>query len=161
MKNVLILAYYFPPNNSIGSQRPFAWYKYFFSNGLYPIVITRHWQKNIKSEMDCIKPSEIQIKEKNISDEGTIIKVPFNPTLRDKLIIKYGLNNRIFIRKLLSLVYSFFEFRWNLFDPKYEIFKAAEEYLRTNKVDCIIATGEPLFYLNTLPICQIYFQSHG
>ena len=54
MKKVLILAYDFPPNNSIGSQRPYSWYQHFINNQLYPVIITRHWDSNIISEIDCI-----------------------------------------------------------------------------------------------------------
>ncbi len=41
MKKVLIIAYDFPPLNSVGAKRPYSWYKYFKKYNVYPIVITR------------------------------------------------------------------------------------------------------------------------
>ncbi|CAN0503044.1 unnamed protein product, partial [Scytosiphon promiscuus] len=103
MKKILILANDFPPFNSIGAQRPASWYKYFHENGLFPVVVTRHWDEGIQSPIDYIKPSfkkEIEISE---NPEGTIIRVPYSPTLRDRLIIKFGLEKYQFLRKFLTI----------------------------------------------------------
>ena len=41
---VLILTYYFPPNNATAGFRPLSWAKEFVKNGIEPVVVTRHWK---------------------------------------------------------------------------------------------------------------------
>lgn len=146
MKKVLILAYDFPPHLSIGSKRPEAWYKYFKENNLYPIVITRHWE-NIHSEIDCLKNSiskEVQIKE---NEKGTIIRTQYKSNLRDKILIKFGTNKHIFLRKILSLFYSILQYQTFIFDNKKNIYKEAKKYILKNKIDYILVSVEPHIFL--------------
>lgn len=143
MKRVLILAYDFPPYNSIGGQRPYSWYRYFREFGIEPIVLTRHWDRPIKSPEDCYLPSierDFGVEE---SDFGKIIRVPFNPNLRDRLIQRSGAVNGI-LRKVLSLLqYTCEHSKNSSFDDKREIYERARVILRDENIDAIIATGEP------------------
>jgi len=143
MKNVIILAYDFPPNNSMGSLRPYAWYKYFHEFNLHPVVITRHWDDSVKSFKDGIKPSKSKSITINTTSEGTIINVPHEPNFRDKLILKYGLNSFVIFRKIISVFYLIFEYTFFKFDNKKGIYYAADEYIKEHGADLIIATGEP------------------
>lgn len=153
MKKVLILAYDFPPYNSIGAQRPFSWFKYIKEFGIQPIIVTRHWDDNIQNPIDYIKPSKYKKKSIKNKDEGITIRVPFKPNLRDKLILRYGINRYIYLRKILTLIYQLCEFNISIFDNRRTIYLAAKEYLQNNSVDIIIATGEPFIlfkYANNL-----------
>lgn len=143
MKKVLILAYDYPPNQSVGALRPYSWAKYFFKFGIYPVVITRHWDDEIEVQADCIKPSlenNIEIIE-NFSN--TIIKVPFKPNLRDKLLINNDKSKFKFIRKTFTFFYVFARYLSSFFDNISPIYDAADNYLKENQCDIIIATGEP------------------
>jgi hypothetical protein len=62
-------------------------------------------------------------------------------------MLKYGEKKYRFLRKSISAFYEFGQFI-RLFGPKAGIFKEAESYLKNNKVDAIIASGDPfvLFY---------------
>lgn len=142
MKKVLILAYDFPPYNSIGGQRPYSWLKYFKEFGLEPVIVTRHWDRDIKQPEDCYLPSISQKVEFEGSAEGTIIRVPFRPSLRDQLISKTDPVSSIF-RKGLSAWQLATEHSLSSSDNRNGIFKAAHSFLKENKVDCIVATGEP------------------
>ena len=143
MKKVLILAYDFPPYNSIGAQRPYSWYTYFKEFGWEPIVVTRHWDKNILNPVDYIKPSTNTKETIEKTVYGTIVRAPFKPNLRDKMLLKYGLNKLRLIRKTLTLIYQLGEFLVPALDNKKNILKTASNYLQNHKVDLIIATGEP------------------
>ena len=152
MKNALILAYDFPPYNSIGGQRPNAWLKYFNEFGIYPIVVTRHWDLPINKPEDCYLPSVNRSIEIEKRDSGTVIRVPFNPNVRDKLIFKTGTLANL-ARKVLSFAQLISEHRLAHFDNKRTLYEGAREYLQKNKVDVIIATGEPFIlftYANKL-----------
>lgn len=143
MKKVLIIAYDYPPYNSIGAQRPYSWYRYLKEFGWEPIVVTRHWDNNIQNPIDYIKPSTIQKETIEIIDKGVIIRAPFKPNLRDKILLKYGFNKYKLFRKIITLIYQFGEFFVPFLDSRRTIYKASYNYLETHKVDVIIATGEP------------------
>ncbi len=147
MKKALILAYDFPPYNSIGGQRPFSWLKYFKESGIEPIVVTRHWDVPITGPDDCNLPSKNKQVVTEDSEYGTVIRAPFFPTLRDKLIFKSGGIN-VFLRKILSVWQLLTEHYLSSSDNKRTIYKAAHDYLKDNQVDVIIACGEPFTLFN-------------
>ena len=142
-RNILILAYDFAPLNTIGAQRPYSWYLYFKLSGLHPTVVTRHWDEKVslnenyfrKTKSTDIQPLETQ--------NGTIIKVPYSPNLRDIIIYKYGVDRFISLRKFLTLVNNLLQFWTVIFDNKSGIYKAAKNLLKKKHFDLIIATGEP------------------
>lgn len=142
MKKVLILAYDFPPYVSVGGLRPYNWYKYLNEFGVYPIVITRQWDNKYGNHLDYIAPS---ISKKNIIEEdhrGTIIRTPYTPNFANRLMLKYGESKYRFIRKAFTAYYEFTQFLF-LVGPKSALYFAGEQYLKENKVDVIIATGDP------------------
>lgn len=143
MNKVLILAYDFPPHNSVAAQRPFSWFEHFLKFGYYPVVITRHWDHKITKQEDCFLPSKKRQTTFEVNDNGTIIRTPFNPNLRDRLIIKYGLGRRILIRKILTIYFDLFRYFFTGLNGSYSIYKESRKYLQHHNVDFIIATGEP------------------
>ncbi|MBW7868852.1 MAG: glycosyltransferase [Brumimicrobium sp.] len=143
MKTVLILAYDFPPYVSVGGLRPHYWYEHFKEMGIYPVVITRNWNPIHGSELDYIQPSDT---DKVIIEEtelGTLVKTPYKTTLSNRLNLKE--KNDIFSNILKKISTGWNEMgQWFLpIGTKYEIYKAARSYLKANKVDLILATGEP------------------
>lgn len=140
MKKVLILAYDFPPYFSMGAQRPWSWFLYFKKFGFYPIVVTRHWPANVRNAKDFVRSTEQKkiIKEEN--ENGTIIRVPYNTSFGDRLLLNGQLP---LIRRFFSLLYSIFEFWLPAFDRKRIIYKTAKNHLISEPVDFIIASGEP------------------
>lgn len=139
---VLILASDFPPYNSIGGQRPYSWLKYFHEFDLEPIVVTRHWDRPINHPDDCNLPSlSTKVEVENL-DYGTIIRAPFKPNLRDKLI---NTSNPVAVvfRKVLTVWQLLTENAIPSASNKFSIYEAARDYLEKNKVDLILACGEP------------------
>ncbi|MBL4585810.1 MAG: hypothetical protein JKX84_01935 [Flavobacteriales bacterium] len=142
MKKALILAYDFPPYNSIGGQRPYAWLKYFREFGLDPIVITRHWDVPINGPDDCNLPSTNTKITEEKTEYGTLVRAPFHPTLRDRLISRNDPLTTLF-RKALSVWQLLTEHYFSSSDNKSTLYDAARNYLKNNDVDVIIACGEP------------------
>jgi glycosyltransferase involved in cell wall biosynthesis len=142
MKKVLIIAYDFPPYVSVGGLRPFNWYLYFKEYDIEPIVITRQWENKHGNHLDYIdfSASSEVIKENTVY--GTIIKTPYHPNFANRLMLKNGSTKYKFLRKLISAYYEFAQFLFQT-GPKIELYKAAKDYLMINKVDAIIATGDP------------------
>jgi glycosyltransferase involved in cell wall biosynthesis len=142
MKKILILAYDFPPYVSVGGLRPYSWYKYFHEFGLHPVVVTRQWGNKYGNHLDYVAAGESDECIVEETEQGTIIRTPYKPNLSNRLLLKYGENRFKIIRKIITAFYEFAQ--WFFFiGPKVGLYKGAEEYLKKNKVDCIIATGEP------------------
>jgi len=142
MKNVLILAYDFPPYVSVGGMRPTSWFKNMHRHGLYPIIITRQWSNEFRDYRDFISASHSKETIIEKTKEGTIIKTPYKPNLSNRLLLKYGDSRFKFLRKMVTAYYEFAQFVF-LVGPKKELYLAAEEYMKDQQVDMILATGEP------------------
>jgi len=143
LKKVLILAYDFPPYNSIGGQRPFAWFTYLKEFGYTPIVVTRHWDNPVKNSVDYIKPSNNQTSSIEDHPQGIVYRAAFNPNLRDRILLKYGMDKHVFLRKICSVFFMLFEFFIDGFDNRRTIYLLAQQAIKDHKIDLIIATGEP------------------
>lgn len=142
MKKLLILAYDFPPYVSVGGLRPYNWFRYLKEFGVEPIVITRQWQNTHSNHLDYVAQGYSQNVVVKKFDYGVKLCTPYKPNLSNKLLMKYGESNYRLLRKSISGFYEFAQFLYPV-GPKSEIYSAAREYLKENKVDAIIATGDP------------------
>lgn len=142
MRKALILAYDFPPYNSIGGQRPFAWYKHLKESGIEPTIVTRHWDIAITKPEDCYLPTKTTFTNTEETNFGNVVRTPFKPNLRDRLIFRNDQISNI-LRKVLSFLQIFLERQLPVLDNKYELYREAREQLKKDKFDIIIATGEP------------------
>lgn len=144
MKRVLILAYDFPPLNTVGAQRPYSWFLYFKKYGVMPVVITRHWAENISESEDLYKSSLKKDVVLTIEDLGEIIKTPYKSDLKDRLILSKKKSSVFkFLRKIVTFYYSILQFLFFTFDNKKQIYLEAKKYLKVNKCSIIITSGEP------------------
>ena len=142
MKRLLILAYDFPPFVSVGGLRPYAWYRYLKEYGVEPVVVTRQWGNKYGNELDYIAPGESDETIVEETEYGTIIRTPYKPNLANRIMLKYGRSKFALIRKIVTAWYEFMQFIFFV-GPKSGLYRGAKEYLKQNKVDAIIATGEP------------------
>src|SRR5690606_9683436 len=125
----------------------YNWLKYLKEFGVEPIVVTRQWDNKYGNAFDYIAPSATTDTIIEHTEFGTIIRAPFKPTISNRLLLKYGENRFRLLRKILTAINEVSQFMW-ICGPRKELYKAADVYLKQNKVDGIIATGEPfvLFY---------------
>lgn len=147
MKKVLILAYDFPPYVSVGGLRPYNWYKYFREFGVDPVVITRHWENKYGNALDYITASSNEQTVREESPMGLILRTTYKQTWSDRNLEQKGDNHLRYLRKMNTAIHEYKQF-FKISGPKKEIYMEAFNYLTQNKVDVIIATGEPfvLFY---------------
>lgn len=142
MKKILILAYDYPPFVSVGALRPYSWFKYMHEFNVFPIIVTRQWSNKYGNHLDYITPTDSSENIYEKSEKGLIIKTPYFPNLSNKLLLKYGDSKFNLLRKAVSAFYEFGQFLL-LIGPKSKLYFEAEDYLAKNKVDLIVATGEP------------------
>ena len=74
MQKILIISYFFPPSNFTGAYRVYSWAKYLNQSGIYPIIISRRWDKELGKEL---------IHEKNENYE--LYSLPYKKNLRDRI----------------------------------------------------------------------------
>jgi len=142
MKKLLIIAHDFPPYVSVGGLRPYNWHLYLKEFNIEPVVITRQWGNRYGNDLDFVAPgdsNDIQIEQ---SENGVIIRTPYKPNLSNLLLLKYGEKKFRFLRKTISAFYEYAQFLIPI-GPKINLYYAADEYLKHNKVDAIIATADP------------------
>lgn len=130
MKKIIILCYDFPPLNSVGAQRPYSWFKYFKLFGLYPIVITNNWTNTPNGKNEILDEGEIHyVKESKYNFDGLIFS-------RKKFYLTY-------LRKIFTLFNSIVKFHNSKFDKTYNLYQNAQSFIRHNKIDYILVSGEP------------------
>lgn len=139
---VLILCNDFPPLNSIGAERPYSWFKYLKRSEIEPVVITKNWIGTVKTPLDVLNNVKPEI-EKTVTEEGTILRVPHGHILPEKIFMKYGEFRFSRLRKACTFIYKYASFHSTFFDQHVHIYRVARQFLKSNKVDIIIATGEP------------------
>lgn len=136
----------------MGAQRPYAWFQYLQQFGWETTIVTRHWPEEYRSKIDYSRNCGASISVES-TDSGTVIRVPYRMNLRDRILVKYGFDRFVFLRKMLSLFYSIFQFVAFAFDNRSPIYFAAKDELANRKYDMILATGEPFIlfrYANKL-----------
>ncbi len=156
MKKVLILAYDFPPYNSIGAQRSSGWFQYLKEFGVEPIVVTRQWDMRVQNPYitNGYQKSLDVIDKEN----GQILYAPYKQNLRDRILSqkKNFLWNQF--AKVLSLTQLILEFFIPCVDNKRTIYMTAKKYLEENPVDVIIATGEPFILFSYAKKLSVEFR---
>jgi glycosyltransferase involved in cell wall biosynthesis len=142
MKKLLILAYDFPPYVSVGGLRPYNWFRYLKEYGIEPIVVTRQWQNNHGNHLDYVSEGYSENIVVKHFEYGTKLCTPYTPNHSNRLLLKYGEKKYRLLRKTISGFYEVMQFLYPV-GPKSEIYASARAYLKENKVDAIIATGDP------------------
>lgn len=124
-------------------MRPEAWVEYFPKFGLDVFLVTRNWEPPINSAKDLYRPNSNQnVDERIIDGKRKYVFVPFRPNLRDKIILKYGVNRLNLIRQILTLWYKLIDII--LLPRHFRLFlKSAEEIIEQNGIRKVIITAEP------------------
>lgn len=119
MKNVLIIAYHYPPANNGGIERPYRFVKYLPQYGYDPIVITTDAYGKIEGEKSVFRFSDIVSQ----SDKKTSRILFFLLRALRKIVVMLG----------------FYSYGW-YFTAK----KNIENIIFNNKIDIVFSTYPPL-----------------
>jgi len=140
MRKILILTYFFPPGNFAGSYRLFSWAKYLHKFGYYPIVVTRHWNKDQTDYAGISIEKEITIEK---HDTYEVHNIPYKGNLRDRLKAKYG-NKLTFLTKFLSLFELIFQNFFTSIIPSRTLYYYAQELITKDpEIKYLFASGKP------------------
>ena len=140
LKKILIISYFFPPCNLTASQRVSSWAKYLNKSGYFPIIITRKWEKHIKTFKDChYSTTPALLIEKN--EKYEVHFCPYNANFRDRLHTK---NKMSYLKKTLSFFEIIFQnFLFN-FCPFSNMYYHADDLIKQNpEIKAILVSGNP------------------
>lgn len=141
MKKILIASYYLPPCNMISAGRAQSFADNFHKHGLFPIIVTRHWQGDEIStegyESENLAPPLVT------EHEGyRLIQLPYRKQLNkpyQRAILKTTAGKRL----LYTALYAS-----GTVNPKCNAYACFKDYLvsylSTDPVDYILATGFPM-----------------
>lgn len=143
LERILILAYYFPPCNMPGANRPYGWAKFLSENGYYPVIVTRSWQNEIHNPSDILLGSGKEL-EHNSFPTYEVYYVPYRQNLRDKIYTKYGEKKFVLIRKLLTFWELIFSNYFISMSSYKDLYYFARRFLVKNPdIKLLVATGAP------------------
>ncbi len=120
-------------------MRPLAWAENMHKHGIYPIIITRNWDREIKVEDDVNFPSGKKIKHEK-KDNYEVYYVPFKGNLEYRFINRFGRikgTSRL-MWEIQKAIGHFF-----IFNPYRKMFKFTKQYLIENKIGVFVLTVPP------------------
>lgn len=142
LNKVLILSFYFPPDNAIGGQRPYAFAKYLSDYNWTPIVITANKNiENDRSEIDY----DFQIFDTKYIDPANKYKKLMGKDPQDNIVDSNSISKKndksLEIYKYIRdfLLYPDRAKGWN----EKHIFDIISDILKKEKIKFIISTGPP------------------
>lgn len=132
MKKVLILSYFAPPCSLTPSNRISGWIENLNSFGYYPVVITRHWNKEISSPEDALRKtnSEISIQ---YHDTHEIHYLPYKAGFGEWIFHKLKGSKLQFLSKIVTLFQLIFENYSIKVIPHRNMYKHAFQVLKQSK----------------------------
>ena len=140
LEKILIISYFYPPCNLTASQRVESWAKYLIKSGYYPIIITRKWEKHVKSFDDChYSTSKEVLIEKHENYE--VHYCPYSANLRDRL---HAEKRFLFFKKALSFMEIVFQNIWVKLCPFNNFIDEVEKIIKSEKkIHSVIISGNP------------------
>jgi hypothetical protein len=141
LKKILILTYYYPPCNLTAARRVESFAKYLHKFDYYPIVVTRKWEKEIKSPSDILQKTSSGI-EIVTHDHFEVHYVPYQPCLRDIVFQKQSK-----ILKLTSKFLTLFQIIGQSVSaksiPYNNMYFYALHLIKNQKIDKLIVSANP------------------
>ena len=138
MKRILIITFYFPPYSGVAGYRPLSWAVNFKKHGLFPVVVTRQWEKGGQNSwQDSVPPYGTEV-EKTESPAYEVYKAPH------KHRRGYRWNDKSIIR---SVKYWMAKLKGHIMidaDSHTSFKPICEKIISENKIDYILVSSGPL-----------------
>lgn len=142
MEKVLIITYYYPPCNLTASRRVESFAKYLPEHDIYPIVVTRKWEKEVKNPADILLRTTKGI-DVNKTETGETHYLPYKPCLRDRIFQK---SNNLFF-KFLSKILTIIQLLGYHFSVKFvpfsNIYFHSKKLIKEHNISKIIISANP------------------
>ncbi len=139
---LLIVAYHYPPCTLTPANRVLSWVKYLPQYGIYPIVVTRHWDDDVTHSNYSLKAIDKPLHIEK-GDGFEIHRLPHTGNFRTNRPVEV---RRWYNRFFIKAFYAFELLLQNVFPQLlgyYNIFTYVKKIAQTQKVDQLLITGSP------------------
>lgn len=141
MKKVIILSFYFPPDNAIGGQRPYGFAKHLSDYNWKPIIITAN-KKNRDYKYDNMEVYKTEYKDLEQKYKKNIDKkIQFDLTNSNNVKMLYNKLLKVYNYFLRFYLYPDKAIGWN----EKKILETIDKITKKEKIDYIISTGPPQY----------------
>ena len=141
MRNVLIISYYFPPHNGVAGWRPYSWAQHFHKDGIYPTVITRHWNGDENTWQDSMKENKKEVVYKK-DQQASLIFLPYTYSFLGKIIFSPLFKVPGFSKIYHLLLFLFGKIAIEV-DASHSFKKFLDVYLKEHAFDFMIISSPP------------------
>ncbi|HSF55749.1 MAG TPA: glycosyltransferase [Algoriphagus sp.] len=145
MRKIILVSYYFSPCTLTPAQRITYWAQNFHRFGFYPIVVTRAWNKDLKTHLDTKVPFGEKIEVQKFPN-FEVHYLPFKPGILDWSYKRFGegkLRPIFLLTKLLDVLMAQFTLAFTSYS---NFLPHLQELIREGNPGKILISGEP-FYL--------------
>jgi len=139
MKKLLLISYFYPPCTLTAAQRTGSLHRELYRLGFQVTAVTRKWEDPVHAFVDMHRPTT-KGASKELKAFGKVIRVPYVPNLRDRLLMHTRLP---LLRKLLSVREALLQNIYPKYCPFHNVFQAADKELAANNYDLILVSGNP------------------
>lgn len=135
MRKVLIISYFFPPCNFVGAERTSYWAENLHHSGVFPIIITRNWNKGQKDIIGKVFDNKYKI---DVNEKREIHYLKYKHQLRDFVgSIEYLRKILTFVNQVIFYVFPFSISFSNVF------YKATDILKNDRNIKYVIISGRP------------------
>jgi peptidoglycan/xylan/chitin deacetylase (PgdA/CDA1 family)/glycosyltransferase involved in cell wall biosynthesis len=151
MNKILIISYFFPPANFAGSYRIHSWAEHLYKYGYYPVIVTRKYDSAVSNFIDLSKPTTKGILHEK-HEHYEVYYLPYKGNLKDKLLIRFGDNKLVFLRKILSFTELVLQNFFLSAVPYNNLYSFSKSLIKDNDFNMMISSGKPYILFK---LCKI------
>jgi glycosyltransferase involved in cell wall biosynthesis len=139
---ILIISYDAQPLRSIAAKRVDSWVPGLSNYGIYPVLITRNWQDNIRNTEAYFEedPGEAQIFK---DEQAEIHRYPYKHRLLDKALLWCNKKRWFTLRKALTFLQIITKWLPFTHTDKAFLYEGAKKALDKGDISAILVSGEP------------------
>ncbi|OOG74613.1 hypothetical protein [Algoriphagus sp. A40] len=145
MKKIILVSFYFSPCTLTPAQRITYWAQNFHRFGFYPIVVTRAWNKDLKTHLDTKVPFGKEIEVQKFPN-FEVHYLPFQPGILDWTYRRFGegkLRPIFLLTKLLDVLMAQFTLAFTSYS---NFLPHLHKLTQEENPEKMLISGEP-FYL--------------
>ena len=143
MQKIIVLSYYFPPCNLTSAERVKAWAQYFKKAGLYPIIISRNWDRPIRNFGDTFIAAENgnQIEK---YDDYEVHYINYKPNFKERIFGSLTGTPIYFIYLIIAFFSSISQLVFLRRTSMFDFYHYCQELLvRNSDIKKIIVSASP------------------
>ena len=141
---VLLLSYFFSPCNLTPTERVLSWATYLQQSGVYPIIVTRNWDvqvRNATTDMYLSSGEAVRIEKK---DGYEVHYIPYKAGFKDRLFLKTDGTQWYPLYLAISMLFNLFNKYFLRLNPSFALCEYAEALIKERGLQKMVVTAPPV-----------------